>query len=194
MALVDAGKPCALCHSPIEDPMRDTFAMTMWGIEDARFAVLDDAACHQACIDRWELRDEFVHYYNLHCKNELFVNRNGHVTYRFDYWNWLAGAVVVSLAVLLCLPSLALLELHWRARTTRIVVFAFPYLMLAALVCVCTIKWSIGVSLRYAAVAWIISTIVTLLAVLVLPASLRRYAITKKASTSRVRTNGRAED
>ena len=73
MALVDAGMPCALCRSPIDDPMRDTFAMTMWGIEDDRFAMLDDAACHQACIDQWEHRDAFLAYYNRNCRDELYV-------------------------------------------------------------------------------------------------------------------------
>ena len=68
MALVDVGMPCALCRSPIDDPRCDTFATTYWGIDDDCFAVLDDAACHQACIDDWEHRDAFLDYYNRNCR------------------------------------------------------------------------------------------------------------------------------
>ncbi len=176
MALVDAGMPCALCRTPIEDPMRDTFAMTMWGIDDERFVVLDDAACHQSCIDRWELRDEFLAYYNRNCRNELFINRFGHVSYRFDYWNWIAGAMVVTFAVVFCSPSLALLELQWRTRTARRAVFLAPYLLLAAFVVVCTFSWSLGVAIMYAAIAWIITTILALVIALRLPTLARSNA------------------
>ena len=30
--------------------MHDTFAMTMWGIDDLRFDALDDAACHSRIL------------------------------------------------------------------------------------------------------------------------------------------------
>ena len=149
--------------------MRDTFAMTMWGIEDERFAILDDSACHQSCIDQWELRDEFVNYYNCNCKNELLVNRNGHVSYRFDYRNWLTEVILISFAVLFCSPSLALLEFSWPSRVTRIAVFVTPYLLLAAFVLVCTIKWSLGEAVTYALVAWFVSTIVALSAAILIP-------------------------
>lgn len=180
MALVDAGMPCALCRCPIDDPMRDTFAMTMWGIEDERFAILDDSACHQSCIDQWELRDEFVSYYNCNCKNELFVNRNGHVAYRFDYGNWLTEVILISFAVLFFSPSLAFLELPWRGRVTRTALFVAPYLLLAAFVLACTIKWSLGESLTYALVAWFVSTIVALLAAVFAPKLFRRQVIAKR--------------
>ena len=141
----------------------------MWGIEDERFAILDDSACHQSCIDQWELRDEFVNYYNCNCKNELLVNRNGHVSYRFDYRNWLTEVILISFAVLFCSPSLALLEFSWPSRVTRIAVFVTPYLLLAAFVLVCTIKWSLGEAVTYALVAWFVSTIVALSAAILIP-------------------------
>tara|TARA_R110002111_G_scaffold257689_1_gene326150 strand:+ start:264 stop:650 length:387 start_codon:yes stop_codon:yes gene_type:complete len=122
--------------------MRDTFAMTMWGIDDDRFAVLDDAACHQKCIDQWEKRDEFLRYYNRNCKDELYVDRNGHVSYRFDYVHWIGNAIVVTFAILVCCPSLALLELGWRTQFSRAIAFVLPYLLLAAFVAFCTIQWS----------------------------------------------------
>lgn len=82
MAMVWEGMPCALCRKPIPDPSRDTFAMTMHGFKDLRFVALDDSACHQRCIDQWELRDEFIAYFNQLYGNELFVNRRGHLVYR----------------------------------------------------------------------------------------------------------------
>ena len=87
MALVWDGMPCAICGEPIADTSSDDmFALTMWGIADARFVGVDDAAMHQACIDAWDLRDEFVAYFNEHCSNELRVNRNGSVAYRSKWW------------------------------------------------------------------------------------------------------------
>ena len=87
MALVWDGMPCAICGKPIADTSSDDmFALTMWGIADPRFVGVDDAAMHQACIDGWHLRDEFVAYFNEHCSNELRVNRNGSVVYRSKWW------------------------------------------------------------------------------------------------------------
>ncbi len=63
--------------------MRDTFAMTMWGIDDERFVALA-MPLSSVMYRPLELRDEFLAYYNRNCKNELFINRFGHVSYRFD--------------------------------------------------------------------------------------------------------------
>ncbi|KLU03477.1 hypothetical protein RISK_004481 [Rhodopirellula islandica] len=87
MALVWDGMPCAICGEPIADTSSgDMFALTMWGIADPRFVRVDDAAMHQSCIDGWDLRDEFVAYFNEHCSNELRVNRSGRVVYRSKWW------------------------------------------------------------------------------------------------------------
>ena len=154
MALVDAGMPCALCHAPIDDPIRDTFAMTMWGIEDNRFAMLDDAACHQACIDRWEHRDAFLAYYNRNCRDELYVDRNGHVSYRFDYAHWIGNATVMTLAILFCTPPLVLLEIKWRTPIARFIAFTSPYLILAGIVVLYAIKWSFLTALTCGLIGW----------------------------------------
>lgn len=83
MALVHDGMICVLCNSPIQDIETDEFfATTYFGIEDPLYALLDDAAVHQKCIDTWKHRDEFVAYYNAHCCNELRVTRSGRVVYR----------------------------------------------------------------------------------------------------------------
>lgn len=82
MALLDTGMPCAICGEPIADPSHDIFAMTMWGIDDPRFALLDDATCHQTCIDQWSLRDEFIDYFNRNCRNTLYIDRYGHIADR----------------------------------------------------------------------------------------------------------------
>ncbi len=169
MALVDAGMPCALCRTPIDDPMRDTFAMTMWGIDDDRFAVLDDAACHQACIDRWEHRDAFLNYYNRNCRDELYVDRHGHVSYRFDYAHWIGGAIIMTFAIIICCPSLALLELKWRTRFARIVAIVSPYLMLAGFIGFCTIQWSFRSAMSYGLIAWTVATLAALFLAVALP-------------------------
>ena len=162
MALVDAGMPCALCRSPIDDPMRDTFAMTMWGIDDDRFAMLDDGACHQACIDRWEHRDAFLVYYNRNCNDELYVDRNGHVSYRFDYAHWVVSASIMTFAILFCAPPLALLELKWHTPIARIIAFASPYLVLTGFILVCTTNWSLQTALTYGLIGWIAATLAAL--------------------------------
>ena len=110
MALTYDGMPCSLCGEPIVDPSRDTFVMTMWGIDDLRFVQLDDSACHQTCIDSWKLRDCFIEYCNRNCKEELFVDRAGHLRYRFDYINWAMNAGVLTLGIMFCLPTRYLRE------------------------------------------------------------------------------------
>ena len=169
MALVDAGMPCALCGEPIIDPMHDTFAMTMWGIDDVRFAVLDDVACHQTCVDQWPLRDEFIDYYNCNCKDELYVDREGHVAYRFDYKHWLFNAIVLTFGILICGPPLALLEADWRTRIARVTAVVAPYAMLAIVFAFCTIRWSFGVALLYGAVLWALAIAVAFAVVIVWP-------------------------
>ncbi len=90
MALVWDGVPCAICGEPIADTSNDSdgdvFALTMWGITDPRFVGIDDAGMHQACIDNWHVRDEFLAYFNEHCSNELRVNRSGRVVYCSRWW------------------------------------------------------------------------------------------------------------
>jgi len=165
VALVFTGMSCALCRKPIDDPMHDTFATTMWGMDDLRFAVLDDSACHQVCIDRWKLRDEFIEYYNRNCKNELYVDRKGHVAYRFDYANWISRALTFAFGVVFCLPSLALLELNFQTRTSRVGAFLLPYALLATLIAFCAIRWTFQLALLIGLISWATVTICALLAV-----------------------------
>ncbi len=169
MALVDAGMPCALCGDPITDPMHDTFAMTMWGIDDLRFAPLDDAACHQACVDKWKLRDEFIDYFNRNHKNELYVDRHGHVAYRFDYVHWTFSALALTFGILICGPPLALLEAGWRTGVARFTAVVSPYAILAIAVVCCTIRWSLGAALLYGAMLWGLAIIVAFAFVVVWP-------------------------
>ncbi|QDV22237.1 hypothetical protein Q31a_05210 [Aureliella helgolandensis] len=174
MALVNAGMPCALCGESIADPMRDTFAMTKWGIDDLRFAVLDDAACHQSCVDQWDLRDEFIGFYNRNCKNELYVDRRGHVAYRFDYAHWFFNAMALTFGILICGPPLALLEADRHTRFSRVTAFITPYAILAMVVISCTIWWSFGVALLYGAMLWGLAICVAFAIVVVWPTVLDR--------------------
>jgi hypothetical protein len=91
------------------DASVEMFALTAWGICDPRFARLDDAACHQACIDNWDLRDEFIAYYNANCRDEIRINRRGHVCYRTDWFEVFASGMMGVAAVFL-LPALPILE------------------------------------------------------------------------------------
>ncbi len=169
MALVDVGMPCALCGEPIADPMHGTFAMTMWGIDDLRFFSLDDAACHQGCVDQWKLCDEFIAYFNRNCKNQLYVDRHGHVAYRFDYAHWMLSALTLAFGILICGPPLALLEAGWRTRLARFTAVVSPYAILAIVVASCTIRWSFGVALLYGAMLWGLAIIVAFAVVVVWP-------------------------
>ena len=96
MALTWDGMPCAICGAPIQDTSESVFALTMWGITDPRFARLDDAAMHQACIDNWPLRDEFVAFYNHTCRDELRINRRGNVCYRIDWFDFAANTGLLT--------------------------------------------------------------------------------------------------
>lgn len=170
MALVDAGMPCALCGEPIADPARDTFTLTMCGIEDLRFSILDDAACHQKCIDEWNLRDEFVDYYNRHCENELHVDCNGHVAYRSDRVHWTVSALTLSAAILLCGPALALLEVPWRTRMARASAIVAPFAICAVVIAYCTVRWSVGTALLYGTVLWALAIVLAFTVAIVWPA------------------------
>ena len=84
MALVEPGMLCSLCREPTDDPDRDTFA-TCAHAElhfHSQFALLNDAAVHQHCIDDWALRDDFIAHYNLTICDELLLDDRGHVRYR----------------------------------------------------------------------------------------------------------------
>lgn len=132
--------------------------MTMWGIDDARFARLDDSACHQACIDDWIYRDDFLEYYNRCCKNELFINRAGHVDYRFDYVTWIMNAVVLTLGILFLLPSFALLEFSPRNLAVRVALFLTPLALLASFAWTFSASTSFPALLLYATILWLIAS------------------------------------
>jgi hypothetical protein len=104
MALTWNGMQCAICREPIQDTSRDILGFTAWAISDPRFARLDDAAVHQSCIDNWHLRDDFIDYYNQTCRDELRVNRRGHVCYRVDWFDTLTETGLVSVFGYLFLP------------------------------------------------------------------------------------------
>ena len=110
MALVNNGMPCAICGEPIEDVSKDIFALTFYGIRDRRFARLDDSACHQACIDNWHLRDEFISFYNKQCCNEIRIDRQGHVGYRFSWWESPFGEMLQLMFLFLIAPGLMLVR------------------------------------------------------------------------------------
>ena len=169
MALVDAGMPCALCGEPIAAPMYETFALTMWAIDDLRFAALADAACHQECVDQWKLRDEFMAYFNRNCKNQLYVDRHGHVAYRFDYADWMLSALTLTFGILICGPPLALLEAGWRTRLARFTAVVSPFAILAIVVAYCTIQWSFGVAALCGATLWALAIGVAFAVVVIWP-------------------------
>lgn len=154
MALTYDGMPCSLCGEPIVDPSRDTFCLTMWGIDDGRFMRLDDSACHQSCIDSWEHRDAFIEYYNHNCKDELVVDRAGHVRYRYEYAHWAMSAFVMTLGTVCFLPSLALLEFAPSNRFLRIVFCIAPFFLLGTLAWVLSDRLAITNLLVLATILW----------------------------------------
>ena len=84
MALFDPDRPCPICGCPLVEVGADPeagFATTYWAIEDPQFTILDDSVVHRSCLAGWPQRDLFVAYYNQHCRDELWVDRNGNVQY-----------------------------------------------------------------------------------------------------------------
>ncbi len=158
MAMVSEGMPCALCGEPIPDPTKDTFAMTMHGFKDRRFVVLDDSACHQRCIDQWELREEFIDYFNQLHGNELFVNRRGHVVYRYDYKNALFLLSIFAFGFTFLLPSIVFSELFVSSRM-RSLAFALPFIALTIGFTYCSLHWSYVVAAKVSIAAWALASV-----------------------------------
>jgi hypothetical protein len=109
MALFVDGLCCPICGKPMYEDSDEIFGLTMWGIKDERFKILDDSCMHQACIDHWELRNEFLDYYNTNCCDELRINDEGRVYYERESDRLLG--VITFIPVVLILPMLILSEL-----------------------------------------------------------------------------------
>lgn len=158
MAMVWEGMPCAICRQPIPDPAKDTFAMTMHGFKDRRFARLDDSACHQRCIDQWDLRDEFIDYFNQDFGNKLFVNRGGHVVYRYDYKNALFLLSMFAFGFTFLLPSIVFSELFASSRM-RSLAFSLPFIALIIGVTYCSFHWSYVAVAKVSIAAWALASV-----------------------------------
>lgn len=169
MALTYDGMPCSLCGKPIDDASQNIFAMTMWGIEDLRFAHLDDNACHQSCIDNWKHRDAFIDFHNRELKDELYIDKHGHVAYRFDYFNSILGGIAMFIGLTLCGPPLALLEIRWRSTVARTIVFTCPYVILLAVFVACAYTSSIATAAWVGGVFWLSATVFAVVAAVYLP-------------------------
>ena len=82
MALIDDRMLCKLCNKPlILESSPQLFVTTFIAIQDERFALLNDTAVHQECIDTWTLRDEFIAHINSNHLGSLAVVK-GHVVYK----------------------------------------------------------------------------------------------------------------
>ena len=148
MALTWDGMQCPICGDPIQDTSHDLFALTMWGIDDAQFAQLDDAAMHQHCIDNWHLRDDFITYYNDNCRDELHVDRHGRVAYRIDWFQTLSDAIVVGAGGFFLLPYLPFFD--W-VPDIGLVQICLALLAIAAFATLCvalslSLGWMLGVA------------------------------------------------
>jgi hypothetical protein len=81
------GMPCAICGQPLRSD--DSIGFQYVGSRHPVVAALDDGSAHQACLDRWEHRDEFVRFWNEEVATTGFqfvtwflrVDRRGHVRY-----------------------------------------------------------------------------------------------------------------
>ena len=183
MALTYDGMPCSLCGKPINGASKNIFAMPMWGIEDPRFAHLDDRACHQFCIDSWKQRDAFIDYYNRELKDELVIDKNGHVAYRFDYFNSVLGGIAMLVGLTLCGPPLAILEIRWRSTYTRTLAFICPYVILLAVFAACDYTSSIATAAWVSGILWAAATLLALLAAVNIPGNLPNRSDNKGLQT-----------
>ncbi len=86
MALFSELTPCSLCGEAIGTDADTTIGFTYLASSNPLVAQLDDTVVHQACLDSWEERDEFVAAWNREAKSvlsqELIVTKDGHVEYR----------------------------------------------------------------------------------------------------------------
>ena len=114
MAIIwDASQACPLCGGAILDAKpvesdgelvvqnsRPIISFPYVAIGDPRFMRIDESNLHQACLDGWELRDEFVDAWNEHCKSSnwgpLLKVRNSQVYFRIDWSEVLGGVVFVA--------------------------------------------------------------------------------------------------
>lgn len=137
----------------------------MMGIDDSRFARLDDAACHQACIDHWELRDEFIAYFNRSFHEQLTIGRRGHVSFRFDYNGFAANTGLLLFGAFTLLPTIAILEHLPDSRSSKNVAFTIPFAMLGALIYILVANggWNVAFAVGFA--SWIVVSLVSLLSI-----------------------------
>lgn len=88
MSMVWEGMCCPLCNLPIDIDAKDFIAFPYVGLENTRYAALDDAAVHNICIKDWMKRDQFIRLFNEAMANSpnplpgrLEVIRNGEVSW-----------------------------------------------------------------------------------------------------------------
>ena len=134
MALVSDGMPCAICRKPIADVNPgNIFATTFYGIEHPLYRALDDSAVHKECIANWEHRDAFVAFYNSKCRNELRVDRHGHVVRRISLSDLLLKVSLAFPAYFVLVPIFGWSHLHRRTRTGAALASCLPIIVTAAI-------------------------------------------------------------
>ncbi len=84
MALFDPESNCVLCGRELGDGSdRDFFSTTAHFklYIHPQFHVMNDTVVHQACIDRWELRESFVEFYDREIRSELVIENSRRLAY-----------------------------------------------------------------------------------------------------------------
>ncbi|QDT03895.1 hypothetical protein K227x_22800 [Rubripirellula lacrimiformis] len=136
--------------------------MTMHGFDDPRFAILDDAVCHQRCLDNWELKQEFVSYANENFGVGLALTHGGQVIYRPEIVARSKDFLVIAVVALLGLPSLAINRLIGRTDVSVAMFLIVPVAVLSLSICailmgvpawVCIATW-VGLSIGSLASIW----------------------------------------
>lgn len=62
MALVSPKQPCPICGQPLGDA--EILGFAYYGVCHQEYEAFDDSAAHQECLRNWEMRDDFVKFWN----------------------------------------------------------------------------------------------------------------------------------
>jgi hypothetical protein len=88
MAQLRDGMTCPVCNKAIDLNAGGYIAFPCVGLTNHRYARLDDAVVHRACLNTWPKRDHFVALFNealANCPNplpmRLIVNEEGEVSW-----------------------------------------------------------------------------------------------------------------